>query len=116
MPPVSTDQREAGHLYPVAKAVIAPAFRFAWRFHVEGAENVPADGPDPIAIVNEFGVGSGTAVSLQSAGPDVTTAITALLLQGYKAVPDCSYTDFGVDARYDPGTRQQLLVAILVGK
>lgn len=45
MPSVSTDQREAGHLYPVAKAVIAPAFKFAWRFHVEGAENVPADGP-----------------------------------------------------------------------
>jgi 1-acyl-sn-glycerol-3-phosphate acyltransferase len=37
--------REAGQLYPVAKAVIKPLFSFAWRFHVEGAENVPSDGP-----------------------------------------------------------------------
>jgi 1-acyl-sn-glycerol-3-phosphate acyltransferase len=38
-------EREAGQLYPVAKAVIKPLFSFSWRFHVEGAENVPADGP-----------------------------------------------------------------------
>jgi 1-acyl-sn-glycerol-3-phosphate acyltransferase len=38
-------EREVGQLYPVAKAVIKPLFSFAWRFHVEGAENVPTDGP-----------------------------------------------------------------------
>jgi 1-acyl-sn-glycerol-3-phosphate acyltransferase len=38
-------EREAGQLYPVAKAVIKPLFSFAWRFHVEGAEHVPAAGP-----------------------------------------------------------------------
>ena len=29
----------------MAKAVIKPVFSFAWRFHVEGAENVPRTGP-----------------------------------------------------------------------
>jgi 1-acyl-sn-glycerol-3-phosphate acyltransferase len=38
-------EREAGQLYPVAKAIIKPLFSFAWRFHVEGAENVPSSGP-----------------------------------------------------------------------
>ncbi len=38
-------EREAGQLYPVAKAIIKPVFSFSWRFHVEGAENVPFDGP-----------------------------------------------------------------------
>ena len=37
--------REAGQLYPVAKAIIAPTFKFAWRFHTSGIENVPTDGP-----------------------------------------------------------------------
>ena len=37
--------REAGQLYPVAKALIKPVFGFAWRFHVRGAHNVPTSGP-----------------------------------------------------------------------
>lgn len=37
--------REAGQLYPVAKAIIKPLFSFTWRFHVEGADNVPRSGP-----------------------------------------------------------------------
>lgn len=41
----TTTAREAGQLYPVAKAVIKPLFSFAWRFHVEGADNVPVSGP-----------------------------------------------------------------------
>ncbi len=40
-----TSAREAGQLYPVAKAIIKPVFSFAWRFHVEGAETVPTSGP-----------------------------------------------------------------------
>ncbi|HXH55955.1 lysophospholipid acyltransferase family protein [Iamia sp.] len=39
------NEREAGQLYPVAKAIITPVFRFSWRFHVEGLENVPTEGP-----------------------------------------------------------------------
>ena len=37
--------REYGKLYPVARAVLTPPFKFLWRLHVHGAENVPTDGP-----------------------------------------------------------------------
>lgn len=40
--PVSDD---VGKLYPAAKAVLTPLFRAAWRFTLEGTENVPATGP-----------------------------------------------------------------------
>lgn len=36
---------DVGKLYPVAKRVITPIFRASWRFHVEGLDNVPTDGP-----------------------------------------------------------------------
>jgi 1-acyl-sn-glycerol-3-phosphate acyltransferase len=39
------DSREYGRLYPVAKAVLTPCFRFLWRIHVEGSDHVPAEGP-----------------------------------------------------------------------
>lgn len=39
------DQREAGQLYDVAKKVMVPAFKAGWRFHVEGLENLPEEGP-----------------------------------------------------------------------
>lgn len=38
-------EREYGRLYPVAKAVMTPAFRLLWNIDVEGAEHVPVDGP-----------------------------------------------------------------------
>lgn len=42
-------EREAGHLYSAARLVAFPTFRFLWRLHVEGLENVPASGPAIIA-------------------------------------------------------------------
>jgi 1-acyl-sn-glycerol-3-phosphate acyltransferase len=38
-------KREAGRLYPVARAVIGPFFRLLWRIDTEGLERVPTDGP-----------------------------------------------------------------------
>ncbi|HEY3141754.1 MAG TPA: lysophospholipid acyltransferase family protein [Acidimicrobiales bacterium] len=34
-----------GWLFPVAKIVLPPVVRFAWRIHTEGLENLPDDGP-----------------------------------------------------------------------
>ncbi|MCU1353150.1 MAG: phospholipid/glycerol acyltransferase [Acidimicrobiales bacterium] len=52
-------EREVGQLYPVAKAVITPLFRFSWRFHVEGIEHVPATGgailcPNHTSVLDSF--------------------------------------------------------------
>lgn len=38
-------EREYGWLYPAARAVLRPTFRFAWRTRLVGGDNVPADGP-----------------------------------------------------------------------
>ena len=35
----SSGDREYGRLYPVARAVMSPAFRFLWRIHVTGLEH-----------------------------------------------------------------------------
>ena len=45
MPPAEEPERQYGKLYPVARAVLTPLFRTAWRIHVKGAEHLPADGP-----------------------------------------------------------------------
>jgi 1-acyl-sn-glycerol-3-phosphate acyltransferase len=38
-------EREYGWLYPVARIVVRPTARFAWRVRADGLENLPADGP-----------------------------------------------------------------------
>ena len=41
----SGEQREYGQLYTVAKTILSPVFKFAWRVKVDGLENVPEHGP-----------------------------------------------------------------------
>jgi 1-acyl-sn-glycerol-3-phosphate acyltransferase len=53
------DEREYGWLYPVARAVLLPVFRFGWRIHVEGARNLPDSGgavicPNHVSVIDSF--------------------------------------------------------------
>jgi len=36
--------RDVGWLFPAARAVLTPVFRFSWQLHVEGLEHVPTSG------------------------------------------------------------------------
>jgi 1-acyl-sn-glycerol-3-phosphate acyltransferase len=45
MPGGGGHDREYGRLYPVARAILVPLFRAAWRIHVRGLEHVPVHGP-----------------------------------------------------------------------
>ncbi|MEZ5204944.1 MAG: lysophospholipid acyltransferase family protein [Acidimicrobiales bacterium] len=50
---------EVGKLYPVAKAILTPVFRAAWKFRLEGTENVPATGgailcPNHTSVLDSF--------------------------------------------------------------
>ncbi len=50
---------EIGKLYPVAKAVITPVFKAAWRFRVRGLEHVPDHGgailcPNHTSVLDSF--------------------------------------------------------------
>lgn len=56
-------QREAGSLYPVAKAILKPLFRFGFHIEVEGLEHVPETGgaiiaPNHISVLDSFFVPS----------------------------------------------------------
>ncbi len=38
-------EREYGWLYPVARALLTPLFRFGWRVHLRGLDSLPRHGP-----------------------------------------------------------------------
>jgi 1-acyl-sn-glycerol-3-phosphate acyltransferase len=55
--------RDVGQLYPVARAVMDPVFRFLWRIEVEGLDHVPAEGgaiiaPNHLSVIDHFVVGA----------------------------------------------------------
>jgi hypothetical protein len=79
------------------------------------SENVPADDPHPTAIVKDLGINTDKVVSLQGAGHVEADAVKGLLLQGYKAIPDCSYTDFGVSLLHEEQSNLTLVAVVLVG-
>jgi hypothetical protein len=78
-------------------------------------ENVPADGPHPTAVVKDLGINTDKVVSLQGAGQVDADAIKGALLQGYKAIHDCSYTDVGASRLYEEQSGEILVVVILAG-
>jgi hypothetical protein len=62
-----------------------------------------------------LGYGGNKAVALQGATHDLATSIKALLLSGYAAIPDCTYTDMGVNVVQYAPTNYWLTVAVLAG-
>jgi 1-acyl-sn-glycerol-3-phosphate acyltransferase len=52
-------KRDVGQLYPAAKAVLTPVFRFCWDLRVEGLEHIPPTGgaiiaPNHISVLDSF--------------------------------------------------------------
>ncbi len=52
-------KRQYGWLYPMARAVLTPVFRFGWRVHLEGASNIPERGgavicPNHVSVIDSF--------------------------------------------------------------
>jgi 1-acyl-sn-glycerol-3-phosphate acyltransferase len=50
---------DVGKLYPIAKAILTPTFRAAWRFELEGTEHVPPAGgailcPNHTSVLDSF--------------------------------------------------------------
>lgn len=55
--------RDVGQLYPLARAVMDPVFRFLWRIELEGLDHVPARGggiiaPNHLSVIDHFVVGA----------------------------------------------------------
>jgi 1-acyl-sn-glycerol-3-phosphate acyltransferase len=54
-----TDERQYGKLYPVARAVLTPIFRAAWRTYLRGLEHLPREGPaiicpNHVSVIDSF--------------------------------------------------------------
>lgn len=81
------------------------------------ARNAPADSaPQPLPILKDLGSDATKAVSLQAATDNDGDTIKGVLLEGFDAIPDCSYTDFGVSLRRNVEAGYVLAVAILAGR
>ncbi|ORB30099.1 hypothetical protein [Mycolicibacterium parafortuitum] len=79
------------------------------------AENIPADDPHPTAIARDVGIDGTRVMSLQGAGKVESDAIKGVVIEGYQALADCGYTDFGVSMLYEPVSGYHLAVVVLVG-
>ncbi|NDJ90083.1 hypothetical protein DQP56_06605 [Mycolicibacter senuensis] len=77
------------------------------------AKHVPIT--DPLPGLKDLGYSGDKAVVLQGARPNEADAIKGMLLEGHAAIPDCSYTDFGVDVRRNETTGYSLVAVVLAG-
>jgi hypothetical protein len=70
---------------------------------------------DPMPGLKDLGYGGNKAALLQGALSNEADAIKGALLQGHAAIPDCSYTDLGIDVRRNEATDNLLVVYLLAG-
>ena len=76
---------------------------------------VPADDPHPVAILRDLGVETEKAKLLQGAGPSAADAIKGAILQGFKEIPDCSYTDIGSSLLVEEKSGYVVVAAVILG-
>ncbi|MGH3556404.1 MAG: hypothetical protein ACRDTK_02650 [Mycobacterium sp.] len=70
---------------------------------------------DPLEGLKVLGYGGTKAYLLQGAAKSDAAAIKGAILQGYAAIPDCSYTDFGLNMRRNETTGYNLASVVLAG-
>jgi hypothetical protein len=70
---------------------------------------------DAVPGLKDLGYGGNKATILQGSAPDHGDSVKAMLLEGYAALRDCSYTDFGVDVRSDDATGITYSALVLAG-
>jgi hypothetical protein len=68
---------------------------------------------DPLSPLKDLGYGGSKATVLSGAAKDPGDAIRATLLQGFAKLPDCSYTEFGVNALYNAKKDMILTTVVL---
>ncbi|ORA10372.1 hypothetical protein [Mycobacterium arosiense] len=77
------------------------------------ATHVPIS--DPLPGLKDLGYPGNKAVLLQGAHKNPADAIKGALLEGHAAIPDCSYTDFGVSMFQNETSGYNLTAAVLAG-
>lgn len=77
------------------------------------ATSIPID--DPREGLKDLGYRGTKAILLRGNSKDEALAIKGALLEGYAAIPDCSYTDFGLSMRRNEATGYVLTSLVLAG-
>ena len=70
---------------------------------------------DPLEGLKDLGYRGTKAYLLQGANESEAKAIKGALLEGYDAIPDCSYTDFGVSMLRNATTGYAMATIVLAG-
>jgi hypothetical protein len=70
---------------------------------------------NPEASLRHLGYSGTKAILLAGAGKNAADAIKGAVLEGYLAIPDCSYTEFGVSIRRNDAIGYDLTAAVLAG-
>jgi hypothetical protein len=70
---------------------------------------------DPQVGLKDLGYGGNKGKQFQGAAVSDGDAIKGALLEAYAAIPDCSYTDFGVSLRRNESSGYHLTVLVLAG-
>ena len=70
---------------------------------------------DPQPGLQDLGYGGNKSKLLAGAGKNEADAIKGALIEGYAAIPDCSYTDFGVSMRRNESRGYDLSSVVLAG-
>ncbi|MUL64542.1 hypothetical protein BOO86_08725 [Mycobacterium sp. CBMA 234] len=70
---------------------------------------------DALPRLKDLGYGGSKAAILYGAGATAADSIKVVLLQGYRDIPDCSYTNYGVSALHNASTGRILTTIVLAG-
>jgi hypothetical protein len=99
---------------PVLEQAAAIVTRTTNEYLSQSARAVPID-KDPVPVIRDLGYTGNTARLLLGAGKTDAEAIKGALLEGYSALVDCSYRDFGVNVSWNDAKKLYLTTALLAG-
>lgn len=68
---------------------------------------------DALPVLRDLGYGGSKASILSGASTDAGKAIKVTILQGFKLLPDCSFSDFGVSTLYNAKKNMILTTVVL---
>lgn len=98
---------------PIVEEVAAKINQSTQDYLNHEAHQIPTT--EPLSGLKILGYPGSKGALIQGANRDDALAITALLLQGYDKIPDCSYTDVGVDMRWNQASGYALTAVVLAG-
>lgn len=70
---------------------------------------------DALPRLKDLGYGGSKAAILSGAGVTAAASIKVILLQGYRDIPDCTYTNYGLSVLHNSSTGRILTTIVLAG-